>query len=391
MRSQGREFIVGIVFFLLLGALGVITFVLGNDAFQRKEKAEFRFDDVAGLTTGSEVWLNGLPSGTVKEIAIAPDGTVTATAAMKHRLGDLDLSKGVLVEVKEKSSLGGAIIAITTRKTASPALPKTFEEIQARVWTAKAGGLAAVGETVVDKFVKASDESPAFLGKALVGPRGIEDFNAAIQELRETVANIRAWSEEVDAGKGTLGLLIKDEETRENVKGFLADARDLTRKANAGEGLLGKLMNDAELARKVETIVDDVKAFSTSLNNRDGSLWKFANDGTLFDDAKAAVADIRKFSEGMNDPNGTVYRLMHDGRLADDLSAAAASAKLSFDELHLVVADVRAGKGTLGKLASDPALYDDLRETLATLKRSFEEARENAPILTFAGFLFRTF
>src|SRR5688572_22421308 len=119
MRSQGREFIVGIVFVLLLGALGVITFVLGNDAFQRKERVEFRFDDAAGLTTGSEVWLNGLPSGTVKEIAIAPDGTVTAIAGLKHRLGDLDLSKGVLVEVKEKSSLGGAIVSITTRKTVS--------------------------------------------------------------------------------------------------------------------------------------------------------------------------------------------------------------------------------------------------------------------------------
>jgi phospholipid/cholesterol/gamma-HCH transport system substrate-binding protein len=391
MRSHGREFIVGIVFFLLLGALGVITFALDNDAFRSTEKVTFRFDDVAGLTTGSEVWLNGLPSGTVKEISIAPDGTVSATAHMRHKLGDLDLSKGVAVEVKDKSSLGGAIIAITTSRVANPKLPKTAADAASRVWSAKAGGLAAVGETVVDKFVKASDDSPAFLGKALVGPQGIEDFNAAIKDLRDTVASIKTWSKEVDEGKGTLGLLIKDQETRDNVKGFIADARELTRKANAGEGLLGKLLNDPETSKKFDRILDGLDTFSAGLKNKDGSLYKFMNDGSLFDDAKVAVADIRKFSEGMNDPNGTVYRLMHDGKLADDLSAAASSAKLSFDDLHGVVADIKAGKGTLGKLATDPALYDDLRETLGVLKRSFEEARENAPILTFAGFLFRTF
>lgn len=391
MRSYGREFTVGIVFFLLLGALGVITFVLGNDVFQRKEMVVLRFDDVAGLTTGSEVWINGLPSGTVKTVEIAPDGIVSATAYLKHKLADLDLTRGVLVEVKEKSSLGGAVIGITIRKAPDKSLPTTVEAIQARVWSARAGGLAAVGESVVDKFVAASDDSPAFLGKALVGAEGIDNFNAAIKDLRDTVADIKEWSKGVDEGKGTLGLLIKDEETRANVKGFLADARELTRKANAGEGLLGKLMNDGELAKKFESVVDDVKRFSTNLDNKDGSLYKLVNDPALYDDARAAVADIRKFSEGMNDPNGTVYRLMHDGKLADDLSAAASSAKLSFDDLHLVVADIREGKGTLGKLATDPALYDDLRETLGTLKRSFEEARENAPILTFAGFLFRTF
>jgi phospholipid/cholesterol/gamma-HCH transport system substrate-binding protein len=387
----GREFIVGIVFFLLLGALGVITFVLDNDVFQRKEEVTFRFSDVAGLTTGSEVWINGLPSGTVKEVSIAPDGIVAATAHLKNELKMLDLSRGVLVEVKEKSSLGGAVIGITILKKADPSAPKTVKDIEARTWSARAGGLAAVGESVVDKFVKATDDSPAFLGKALVGPEGIDNFNATIKDLRDTVADIKAWSKEVDAGKGTLGLLIKDEETRENVKGFLADAREMTRKANAGEGLLGKLMNDAEMAKKVEGIVDDLKGFTANLNNKEGSLYKLVNDKALYDDARQAVADVKEFTAGMNDPKGTLYRVMHDGKLADDIEGAVASAKLSFDDLHAIALEVREGKGTLGKLIKDPALYDDLRETLGTLKRSFEEARENAPILTFAGFLFRTF
>jgi phospholipid/cholesterol/gamma-HCH transport system substrate-binding protein len=391
MRNQGREFIVGIVFFLLLGALGVITFVLGNDVFRSSEPMTFRFTDVAGLSEGSEVRVNGLPSGTVKTVSIERDGTVSAAVRMRKGVSTLDLSKGALVEVREKSSLGGAVISITTFRTAVKDAPRTFADLQARTWSANAGGLASVGDAAVDRFVKATDDSPAFLGKALLGEEGVKNFNATLADLRETLAQIKTWTKEVDEGKGTLGLLIKDPETRENVKGFLADARELTRKANQGEGLLGKLLNDAETSKKFDRIVDGLDTFSAGLKNEKGSLYKFMNDGSLFDDARAAVADIRKFSDGMNDPNGTVYRLMHDGKLADDLSAAASSAKLSFDELHLVVADVRAGKGTLGKLASDPALYDDLRETLGTLKRSFEEARENAPILTFAGFLFRTF
>jgi hypothetical protein len=391
MRNSGREFIVGLVFFLLLGALAVITLKTGTDQFSSKEAMTLRFDDVAGLAKGSEVWINGLPSGTVREIGIAPDGIVTATARMRNKVSELDLSKGVAVEVKDKSSLGGAVVSIRTLKEADPKAPKSLEEIQARTWSAKAGGLSAVGEGAVNSLIKGSDDKPGFLGKALLGDDGLKDLNASLADLKETLKEVKTWIEGADKDNSLLAVLLKDKEAGDRLKKTIANFEEMTTKANTGDGLLGKLLNDAETGKKFDRIVDGLEKFSVSLKNEEGSLYKFMNDGTVFEDVKKAVADIKEFTGGMNDEKGTLHRLMHDEKLANNIDETITSAKASFDELKTIATDVKEGKGTLGKLVNDPSLYNELKDTLATLKRTFEEGRENAPILTFAGFLFRTF
>ncbi len=391
MRTYGREFTVGVVFFLLLGALGVITFKLGAAELKSTQQVTLRFDDVAGLTEGSEVWINGLPSGTVREIGIDPDGTVVATAHLHNKLDALDLKNGVNVEVKDKSSLGGSVVAITTLRKAVAAAPKTMDEIQARTWSAKAGGFASVGAGAVDKLVQASEEKPAFLGKALLGDDGVKDLNQSLSDLKTTIKDLREWLDAADKKDSVLAVLLRDPETGRKVRETVDSIHDLTAKANGGEGLIGKLLNDAEATRKFDRILDGLDTFSAGLKNKDGSLSKFMNDGTLFDNAKGAVEDIRKFTGGLGDEKGTLHLLMHDEKFAGDLTSTVASAKSSFEDLKGLVGDVRAGKGTLGKLLTDDTLYEDLKSTLNTLKRTFEEGRENAPILTFAGFLFRAF
>jgi phospholipid/cholesterol/gamma-HCH transport system substrate-binding protein len=391
MRSYGREFTVGIVFFMLLGALGVITFKVSAAQFKSMEQVTFKFDDVAGLTEGSEVWINGLPSGTVREIGIDPDGTVVATAHLHNKLDALDLTKGVNVEVKDKSTLGGSVVAITTMRKAVAAAPKSLEEIQARVWSARAGGFASVGAGAVEKLVQASEEKPAFLGKALLGEDGVKDLNESLSSLKATIKDLREWLDAADKKDSVLAVLLRDPETGRKVRETVDSIHDLTAKANGGEGLIGKLLNDPETAKRFDRIVDRVDTFTEGLKNKDGTLYKLLNDGTLFDNAKGAVDDIRKFTGGLNDEKGTLHLLVHDEKFAGDLTSTVSNAKLSFEDLRGLIADVRGGKGTLGKLLTDDTLYDDLKSTLNTLKRTFEEGRENAPILTFAGFLFRAF
>jgi phospholipid/cholesterol/gamma-HCH transport system substrate-binding protein len=390
-RDRGREFVVGIVFFLLLAGLGGITILLGKDVLAATAEVSFRFSDAAGLDRGAEVWVNGLPSGTVREVALAPDGTVTATVRMKHDLGALDLSKGVLVEVKEKSSLGGAVVSVTTLRKPDPSAPTTLEALQGRTWGARAGGFASVGEGAVDRLVASSEEKPGFLGKAILGEKGFADLEASLGDLKLAIGDLRKLTEGADGKDSVLNVLLRDEGTAAKLKSTIANLEEITGKAKGGDGLIGKLLSDPETTRKFDRILDGLDSFSADLRNREGTIGKLLNDPALYDDAKAALADIRKFTSGMNDEKGLLHRLMHDGKMADDLAAAVADARLTLEDLRGITADIRAGKGTLGKLVTDDSLHADLKYTLATLQRSFEEARENAPILTFAGFLFRTF
>ena len=77
--------------------------------------------------------------------------------------------------------------------------------------------------------------------------------------------------------------------------------------------------------------------------------------------------------------------------MADDFQGVVADARNSLRNLNGLLEDINHGKGTVGKLMTDEALYADLKDAVRSIQRSFEEARENAPILTFAGFLFKTF
>lgn len=391
MRPMGREFIVGIVFFLLLGALGTITLLLGADVLKSTEQVAFKFDDVAGLTEGSEVWINGLPAGVVREVTIDKGGIVTAAARMRHKVASLDLSRGVHVEIKEKSSLGGTVVSITTLKSKAKDSPTTKEALEARIWTARAGGFASVGEGAVETMVAASESNPAFLGKALFGDQGIKNLNETVDELKKAVESLRTWIDGADRKDSVLAVLLNDPDTGRKVRETVDSIHDITAKANSSSGLLGKLLTDEATSQKFDRILDGLDTFSAGLKNKEGSLYRFMNEPGLFENVDRAVADIRRFTDGLNDEKGALHLLVHDPKFAEDLSSTVGSAKGAVEDLRLVLGDVRAGKGTLGKLVNDPALYDDLKGAINSIQRTFEESRENAPILTFAGFLFRAF
>jgi len=391
MRTAGRELVVGLVFFALMGLLGFITLTVGRDALAATEPVSFRFSNAQGLAPGSEVWLNGVPSGTVKEIAVERDGTVRASARLSNPLSALDLSRGVTVEVREKSALGGAVLAVETLPAHDGKAPRSLEEIQARTWSSSAGGFGAIGETAVESLVRSSEESPGFLGRALLGEKGLRDLTESLAGIRETTDRLSRLVADADAGKGTLGLLLRDEETASALKKAIANLESVTDRAARGKGLLPRLLDDAATADRFDRILADIEDLTGGLRGGKGSLGLLLKDEALYHDLRAIAADVRKFTDGMGDANGLLPRLLRDETMARDFETVLSEARGTFADLREVVGGVREGRGTLGKLMTDDALYHDVRDAVRSLQRSFEESRENAPILTFAGFLFRAF
>lgn len=378
MRSHGREIVVGFVFFALLGLLGFITLDIGGEVLAETEAITFRFDKVSGLGVGAEVWINGLPSGTVKSVSFEEDGTVIATAGMRRPLKDLRFPLGARVDVRSKSTLGGAVIAIEILRTRSKGdredLPTDLATLQSKVWTAKPGGLDALAEFT----------EPGTLGKSLVGEEGFENLNRSLADVRE-------FTESLNRGQGVLGVLLKDDATAASLKKAVANLESLTEKATTGKGLLPRLLDDQGTADRFERILANVESISGDLRDGKGTMGRLFKDEALYADLRAAVADIRKFTDGIGDAQGLLPRLIRDEKMASDFESTLSEARDSFANLSAVASDMRAGRGTLGKLVTDETLYYEVRDAVRSLRRSFEESRENAPILTFAGFLFRTF
>ena len=380
MRDTGREFIVGIVFFALLGALGVITIYLGKDTFKKKEEVTFKFDDVAGLAVGSDVWINGLPSGLVKDIAIAPDGTVEATASMRTHLEGLDLGGGATVAVKSKSALGGAIVSLETKKGGEK---KTLQDLVGTTWKSKKDAFEAVGDRIgevtgeMKELIKDTREGSGLLG-ALVR----DDTLAA--NVKATVENLRRISDEIANGRGTLGRLVKDDSLYTRAEAAIAALEEFTKNATSGKGLIGKLMNDEVLAQRVDRVMKNLDEMVENARAGKGTVGKLLQDEALYDDLKGVAADLKDFTKQVKEGDGLLHQLAYDKQTGDDF-------RTTMKDLRATFGDIREGKGTVGKLMADDALYQDLRGAVRSLQRSFEEARENAPILTFAGFLFKTF
>ena len=389
MRSNTREFIVGIVFFALMGALAVLTLVLSADVLNASEEVVFRFENVSGLAPGSDVWMNGLPAGTVKSIDIQPDGTLLATARMRHPLKDLSFDSGVAVTVKSKSALGGSVIAGATglgKETGVGTLPELLE----RTWKARKDAFETISDEVGGvgiQFKDALDEVRSLArdareGKGLLATL-INDPQVAA-DVKAAAASLRKVTEGVERGEGSLGKLLKDDGIHDDLKAALADIRNFTKEMNEGKGLLHRLAYDEKLGEDLSGAVADLKGITADVRAGKGTMGRLFTDDALFVDLKAAAADISSFTRQMNDGNGLLHRLAYDDKLGSDVEAAVADIRDMF-------ADIRAGKGTLGKLMTDEELYADVRDAVRALQRSFEESRENAPILTFAGFLFKTF
>ncbi len=380
MPSHTREFIVGIVFLAMLGVLAVITLVIGADALHQTHEVKFRFEDVAGLKEGSEVWLNGLPSGQVKSIAIAPDGVVEATATMKTDLAGIEMGGGATVAVKSKSALGGAIVSLETRKEEGKT---TLQEVLGTTWKSKKESFEAVGDKIgevtgeVKSLLKDAREGTGLLAKLIRDPKVAEDFSTML-------ANFRQASDDVAQGTGTLGRLVKDDSLYRRAEEAVAGLERITKSANEGEGLFGRLLKDKTLADRFDRMTRDLEALVSDARAGKGTLGRLLTDDALYEEMRRAVADLSAFTQQVNAGDGLLHQLAYDKGMGDDFRATMA-------DLRGVFGDLRSGKGTVGKLMQDEALYKDLRDAVRSLQRSFEEARENAPILTFAGFLFKTF
>jgi len=380
MRDDNREFIVGIVFLALMGALAAITLNLSGGLFKPSETQEFRFDRVAGLTEGSEVWINGVPSGNVKSVSIDADGRVRATAKLKNRLEDIDLGAGGRVEVKSKSALGGAVISIDTN---DPTGSKDLKEMVGRVWPAMKDPFLSVGESVRD----VGSEVKSLLDKVGQGEgtlaRLIND-KAMADDLSKTLENLRRVTDRLEAGEGSAGKLLRDDGLYAKLDAAAGKLDALLARMDRGEGTLGKLLTDETMAEDLAATVRDLRSVAGRLERGEGTIGKLLTDESVYRDIKAATADLGDITRQVKEGKGLLGRLLHDEELGEDTAS-------TLRDVRDIVADAKAGRGTLGKLLSDDGLYNDARDALRSIQRSSEEARENAPILTFAGFLFKTF
>lgn len=305
-RDLSVEVMVGFFMFLVLVGLGFFTIILSRDnLFQTKYPIEVRFDDVGGLRETDQVFLRGTRVGVVRSTRLENDH-VTVRA-------DLDiephLREGYRIEVIDSSMLGGKMMKIHEGPIGAPAV---------------APGTVITGMPPV----------------------------SVLEELGVAVAGIREMTEQIAAGEGTLGMLVRDETLYGELVGIAGSLREVTSRLERGEGTIGRLMTD----------------------------------DAVYEDVKALTSDLREMSARLVAGKGLLGQLLSDEETALDADLGATLAGI-----RSIVTRIEEGEGTLGRLVADDALYEEARKLLTEVRAAIDDMRETSPVTTFSTILFGAF
>ncbi len=304
-KELSIEVLVGFFMFIILIALGVFTIVLSRQNFlQKKYPIAVYFEEIGGLREGDPVFLRGTKVGAVKETKLENNQVIVRA--------DLDspvqLRQGFKVEVVASSMLGGKQLNISE------------------------GPLNA---------------EPLAVDAIIAGTKPTD----ILEELGAAVAGIREMTDQVAAGKGTLGKLIQDDAVYNTLQEMLTNLRDVSTKLARGEGTIGKLLNEE----------------------------------TVYTDLKATVANLQEVSGRLANGEGTLGKLLSkDDKLYTDLS-------VTMTNLRTITDKVGSGEGTLGRLVNDDQIYVEAQKLLGELRAAIDDMRETSPVTTFSTILFGAF
>ncbi|MDR2223871.1 MAG: MlaD family protein [Flavobacteriaceae bacterium] len=268
---------------LVLGAIALLiwgySFIKGTNMFDNSTKYYVEYDNVEGLTTSSNVTINGLIVGKVSKIEINPQsGKLVVEILMTNPLKiskesvatiyspgfiggkniSIDPIFGNTNYAESKDFLKGAIQLDMTEKLAGEIAPlqkklvDVLENANAMLGNVNTllddkmqadlkGAIAQLNGTLAGANSLIANSSPK-LDKTLTNLNTMSgnfsalssdlnklDIQATFAKLDSSLANVNSILADIQAGKGTVGLMLKDEQVYKNLDGATKELEQLMR------------------------------------------------------------------------------------------------------------------------------------------------------------------
>src|SRR5262249_41545616 len=132
----------------------------------------------------------------------------------------------------------------------------------------------------------------------------------------------RLVTDQIAQGKGTIGKLVNDDALYNSAlstvtslqiaageaktlitdaHGAIGQARDLIDQINAGKGTLGMLAKDPALYNETRATMTQAREILEKINRGQGSVGKLINDDSFLKNAKLSLQKLDKATEGLED------------------------------------------------------------------------------------------
>lgn len=279
-------------------------------------------ENASGIDTRSSVQLAGVTIGKVKSVTLE---NYRAKVVMMIR-EDVKIPKDSLVVVRTEGVLGDRYIEILPGKE-KVYLPKngvienvvsfpSFEEMFKRIDMAASSFGELMGELkgVFGEKEKVNIKESLKNLKNVSGDfsdivsKNKENVIKLISNADEAVSGLKKIVKEVEEGRGTLGLLLKDDSVYRDAKAMISEAkeavgtiRNIAKEVDEGRGTIGRLLKDESIYVEAKDTVRNLKEITESVSKGEGTIGKLTKDETLYTETKKAIKDIQRASEGIQE------------------------------------------------------------------------------------------
>lgn len=321
-----------------------IFYVTGAGPLAPKYRLKTYLPEVSDLANGASVRVDGVEVGNVESIRFLPRTLGQKTNRNKNievvirvdRRFQTDILSDSVASLRTQGLLGNRYVTITRGMTGTP-IPD-------------GGVVPGTEEKAMTEVVERSAE---VLG----------NLSALSTDVRDLIAGVQA-------GRGTLGKLLTDEQAYRHLNNVLARSEAMVTDIQDGQGTLGKLVASDEMYAKVDKGLDNVNVMLADVRAGKGTLGKLIDDPTLYDQTKETMTNANSMLRDVRAGKGSLGKFVTDDSVYEKLretsaNFASASAKLNDNTT------------TVGKMFSDPRLYDNLAALTGDMRLLIGDFRQN--------------
>lgn len=275
------EFKVGALVVVIGGLIAFMSMQVSDDPsyMGRSKKAWFLLPNASGLIKGSAIKSAGIPVGVIKDIRLQ-DGLARIDITVKS---DVGLTRSATVQLRSNGILGDKAIEVNPGVLGDPELEDGGQIVNVK----SGGGLDDVMTQVADIAGSLKDVSANLkeaisedgTNKHILG-RIVQNVEILTRDLAQmTSENKEQIGEIVDQVHditSTLDELINDESdkgfkktwknTMARLDNSMKNIEDITNKINKGEGTIGKLISDEQTAEDVSSAIEGISGLVDSAN-----------------------------------------------------------------------------------------------------------------------------
>ncbi len=341
-RVHWSKLKVGILGLAAFVILAVLIFLLTSSKGLFGHYAEIRtyMDDAGGIADGSVVRLNGITVGYLDHLKLTasrdPHRTVEFDIKVKPEfLPQIPIDS--VVGIAAANVLGDKFLNITKGQKQNQPVPD-------------GGELASVNTKDIPELM-------ASMGNVL----------NSLQTIVGRFDNLLAG---VEAGKGNIGLFIKDDELYKRLNAIASEGQQLLVDVRNGQGSLSKLLYNPDFYNQAVGIEKRIDAMLADLQAGQGSAGKLMHDPALYDEAQKTITEIHALVAQINSGKGTAGSLIKDDAIAKHLDELVVRFNTTMDKIN-------SGQGTLGQFMTNPQLYNALNGATQEFQGLAKDIRSN--------------